>query len=190
MAANLLRQFGTGVGSAMDEPTRTVMADGQWKTQLSASFLQKYYGVDQDPQIEEPLHTVTTKDRFGCVDALLDIPPFKPEYAPRARQVAAFLRAHGLWDDREFVTFEYGGITVVVVDVGMRMFIARELFRAQGFPDSYIIDRRPDGSPISKTEQVSKCGNSVCPPMAAALVAANYRPDEVAPAPEFMEAAE
>jgi DNA (cytosine-5)-methyltransferase 1 len=54
----------------------------------------------------------------------------------------------------------------------------------------YVIDRRPDGSPISKTDQVSKCGNSVCPPIAAALVAANYRPDEVEPAPEFLEAAE
>ena len=66
----------------------------------------------------------------------------------------------------------------------------RELSRAQGFPESYIIDRKPDGSPISKTEQVSKCGNSVCPPMAAALVAANYSPREVEPAPRFMEAAE
>jgi DNA (cytosine-5)-methyltransferase 1 len=72
----------------------------------------------------------------------------------------------------------------------MRMLTPRELFRAQGFPDSYVIDRRADGSPISKTEQVSKCGNSVCPPMAAALVAANYRPEEAAPAPQFMEAAE
>jgi DNA (cytosine-5)-methyltransferase 1 len=72
----------------------------------------------------------------------------------------------------------------------MRMLTPRELFRAQGFPDSYIIDRKPDGTPISKTEQVSKCGNSVCPPMAAALVKANYAPRDVEPAPQFMEAAE
>jgi DNA (cytosine-5)-methyltransferase 1 len=195
IAANLLRQFGTGIGSAMDEPARTVMADGQGKTQLSAAFLQKYYGADQDPQLVQPLHTVTTKDRFGRVDALLDIPPFGPEYASRARQVAAFLRAHGLWDDREFVTFEYEGITVVIVDLGMRMFIARELFRAQGFPDSYIIDRRADGTPITKTDQISKCGNSVCPPLAAALVKANFTPREIAATPPadngfFLEAAE
>jgi DNA (cytosine-5)-methyltransferase 1 len=36
-----------------------------------------------------------------------------------------------------------------------------------------VIDRKPDGSPITKTDQVSKCGNSVCPPIACALVAAN-----------------
>jgi DNA (cytosine-5)-methyltransferase 1 len=173
VAANLLRQFGTGVGSSLDEPTRTVMADGQGKTQLAAAFLQKYYKSDQDPDIGEPLHTATVKARFGLAEAILDIPPFGPQHHARARQVAELLRSHGLWDDREFVTLELDGITLVIVDLGMRMFIARELFRAQGFPDSYIIDRRPDGSPISKTDQVSKCGNSVCPPIAAALVAAN-----------------
>lgn len=153
-AVNLLRQFGTGVGSSLDEPTRTVMADGKDKTQLCAAFLQKYYGVDQDPQFAEPLHTVTTKDRFGLVT----------------------------------VTIE--GVPYVITDIGMRMLTPRELFRAQGFPDSYVIDRKPDGSPISKTEQVSKCGNSVCPPIAAALVKANYRPREIEAAPEYMEAAE
>lgn len=190
VAANLLRQFGTGVGSPMEEPTRTVMADGQGKTQLSVAMLQKYYGSDQDPQLREPLHTATTKDRFGYAEALLDLPPFSPEHEDRARKVADLLRSHGLWDDREFVTFDLDGITVVITDIGMRMLTPRELFRAQGFPDQYIIDRKPDGSPISKTEQVSKCGNSVCPPMAEALVRANFVPREVEPAPQFLEAAE
>ena len=30
-----------------------------------------------------------------------------------------------------------------------------------------------DGTPMPKTQQTHKCGNSVCPPIAAALVAAN-----------------
>jgi DNA (cytosine-5)-methyltransferase 1 len=76
--------------------------------------------------------------------------------------------------DREaLVTVTIDGEPYVITDIGMRMLTPRELFRAQGFPDSYIIDRKPDGSPITKTDQVSKCGNSVCPPLAAALVAAN-----------------
>jgi DNA (cytosine-5)-methyltransferase 1 len=192
-AVNLVRQFGTAVGSSVEEPVPTVMpanGGGGNKSQLSAAFLQKYYGADQDPRLDEPLHTATSKDRFGLGTAQLEIPPFLPEYAPRARLVADLLRAHGLWDDREFVTVEIDGITCIIVDIGMRMLTPRELFRAQGFPDSYIIDRKPDGTAISKTEQVSKCGNSVCPPMAAALVKANYAPRDVEPAPQFMEAAE
>ncbi len=47
-------------------------------------------------------------------------------------------------------------------------------FRAQGFPESYAIDRGADGRPLSKAAQVRMCGNSVCPPIAEALVKANY----------------
>ena len=50
----------------------------------------------------------------------------------------------------------------------------RELSRAQGFPESYRIDHGATGEPITKTAQVRMCGNSVCPPLARALVAANY----------------
>jgi DNA (cytosine-5)-methyltransferase 1 len=56
----------------------------------------------------------------------------------------------------------------------MRMLSPRELYRAQGFPESYIIDRTADGRALSKKAQVRMCGNSVCPPLAAALVRANY----------------
>lgn len=54
-----------------------------------------------------------------------------------------------------------------IVDVGMRPLTPRELFRAQGFPDSYQIEM------LSKTAQVRAVGNSVCPQVAAAIVTAN-----------------
>lgn len=60
-----------------------------------------------------------------------------------------------------------------IVDIGMRMLTARELFRAQGFPDSYIIDPLFNGKPLTKTAQIRMCGNSVSPVMSRALVAAN-----------------
>jgi DNA (cytosine-5)-methyltransferase 1 len=61
-----------------------------------------------------------------------------------------------------------------IVDIGMRMLTPRELFRAQGFPDSYIIDPIFDGKPLTKTAQVRMCGNSVCPPVAAAIIRAQF----------------
>ena len=76
----------------------------------------------------------------------------------------------------------YGLVTVAgeeyqIADIGLRMLAPRELFNAQGFPANYIIDYgiAPDGSRIAltKTAQVRMCGNSVCPPLAAALVRAN-----------------
>lgn len=53
-----------------------------------------------------------------------------------------------------------------IVDIGMRMLTPRELARAQGFPDSYVLTG-------SRTNQVARIGNSVCPPVAEALVRAN-----------------
>lgn len=61
-----------------------------------------------------------------------------------------------------------------IVDIGMRMLTPRELARAQGFPDSYVIDRGGDGKPLTKTAQVRMIGNSVCPPLARALILANF----------------
>ncbi|MGJ5000546.1 DNA cytosine methyltransferase [Bradyrhizobium sp. HKCCYLRH2060] len=170
-------------------PAPTSTAQGGHIAETRA-FLTKYYGADQDPDLAEPLHTATSKARFGLTEVLLQAPPFGPEHHQRARAVADLLRSHGLWDDREFVTVEIDGVVLVIVDLGLRMLTPRELFRAQGFPESYVIDRKPDGSLISKTEQVAKCGNSVCPPIAAALVGANYRPEMAQRVSDMMEAAE
>jgi DNA (cytosine-5)-methyltransferase 1 len=66
-------------------------------------------------------------------------------------------------------------------DIGMRMFVSRELFRAQGFPDDYVIDplyEKVEGSGIftrlTSTAQIRMCGNSVPPQVPEALVKANY----------------
>lgn len=61
--------------------------------------------------------------------------------------------------------------------IGLRMLAPKELFRAQGFPESYItewgIDHNGKRITLTKSAQVRMCGNSVCPPLAAALVRAN-----------------
>ena len=58
-------------------------------------------------------------------------------------------------DDREFVTLEIEGFTLVISDLGMRMLTARERFNAQGFRSDYIIDRGilEDGSEIKFTAE-------------------------------------
>lgn len=58
---------------------------------------------------------------------------------------------------------------------GIRMLPPRELYNPQGFPADYIIDRGPDGGKISQKDQVARCGNSVCPTEAYALVKANAK---------------
>ncbi|RWP64901.1 DNA cytosine methyltransferase [Mesorhizobium sp.] len=155
-----------------DEPTHTITAGGAGIS-VVAPFMQKYYGTGDGSRLDEPCHSVTTKDRFGFVEGEIGWPPFTEAQAARARQVADFMRAHGFWDEREFVTLEISGETFTIVDIGMRMLTPRELFSAQGFPPDYVIELDFNGKPLPKSDQIACCGNSVSPPMAAALVAAN-----------------
>ncbi|MER8591464.1 DNA cytosine methyltransferase [Mesorhizobium sp. M1182] len=154
------------------EPTHTITAGGAG-IGVVAPFMQKYYGTGDGARVDDPCHSVTTKDRFGFVEGEIGWPPFTEEQAARARQVADFMRAHGFWDEREFVTLDIDGETFTIIDIGMRMLTPRELFSAQGFPPDYIIDLEHKGKPLPKSDQIACCGNSVSPPMAAALVAAN-----------------
>ncbi|KAA2316013.1 hypothetical protein DL237_19705 [Pseudooceanicola sediminis] len=74
------------------------------------------------------------------VQAALQVPPFTEAHTPRAKAVAEFLRAHGVWDGGDVVTLEIDGATYVITDIGLRMLTLRELFNAQGFPPDYVID--------------------------------------------------
>lgn len=65
------------------------------------------------------------------------------------------------------------GVDYQIVDIAMRMLAARELFRANSFPDDYKIDPVVDGKPLTKTAQIRMCGNCVPPVMSEALVKAN-----------------
>lgn len=178
VVATFVAQHNTGViGHSVEEPLSTLTLSGT-QQQLVTVSLFKYYGTDQDPNIREPLHTVTTKDRFGVCETSISIPILTEEMAVMARQVAAFLREHCVEVPGEFATTKSG---LVIWDIGMRMFTPRELYLAQGFPSDYIIDpiieKNVRGKIVrrrlTKTEQIEMCGNSVCPPVAEALVSAN-----------------
>lgn len=110
-------------------------------------------------------------------------------------QVAAFLvryNGQSVGQDAEApigtldTTDRYGLVTVtidgedyILADIGMRMLTPRELYRAQGFPEDYEIAPTWNGKPLSKTAQIRMVGNSVCPPLAAAIVRAVTGLDDV-----------
>jgi DNA (cytosine-5)-methyltransferase 1 len=177
LASVFLAQHNTGmIGHAATDPVSSITGTGSQQAFVACSVV-KYYGADQDPQMLEPLHSVTTMDRFGLVHSHLAIPVLTPALAKKARQVAKFLRRHGVEFEGEFATVA----GLVIVDIGMRMLVPRELFRAQGFPEDFVIDRGlfelEDGTieerKLTGKEQVKMCGNSVSPLHAMALIRAN-----------------
>lgn len=161
------------------EPLSTVTAAGSQQTPVAA-FFAKYYGNGDGARHDEPLHTITTKDRMAHTQAEMAAPPFSSDHHDRAREVAEFLRAHDAWDGGEYVTLAIDGTTYVIVDIGLRMLTPRELFNAQGFPSDYVIEGVWENSgddwafkSFPKNVQVSCCGNSVAPAMAESLARAN-----------------
>jgi len=185
----------------LDKPLGTVV-DGQ-KHALVAAFLAKHYGGNETPgwPMNKACSTITTQDHHHLVtshlaklrgtssSAATDEPlhTVSAQGMHHAEVRALLLKYYGTDQDPQLleplhtVTTKdrFGLVTVegcdyFIADIGMRMLQPRELYRAQGFPESYVIDRGADGRALSKAAQVRMCGNSVCPPVAAALVRANY----------------
>ncbi len=65
------------------------------------------------------------------------------------------------------------GVVYRIVYIDIRMLQPAELYRAQGFPEWYIIDQDFRGVKYAKDKQVARGGNAVPPPFAEALVRAN-----------------
>jgi len=150
-------------------PLGTVVACGG-RHALVAAFLAKHYGGHEGSgsSLTKPIDTITTQDHHALVAAFLlkyyGTSTGAPADAPMPTICAGA-------EHLALVTVR--GERCAIADIGMRMLTPRELFRAQGFPDSYVIDLEHAGRRLSKTDQIRMVGNSVSPPVAAAVIAAN-----------------
>jgi len=171
VSAHIQRDMGQSVGHAADAPLGTTTAGGGGKSALVTSNLVKLRGTSTAAGTDEPLGTVSAGGQHHAeVRAFLlsyygseteTDSPDKPLRTITSRERFGLVTIHG--QDYQ------------IVDIGLRMLAPRELFRAQGFPDDYIIGDDPaQGLTLTKSAQVRMCGNSVCPPMAKALILANF----------------
>ena len=171
VAANLVKHFGgnyNGPGAAIDAPVHTVTTTDHHG--LVTSHLVMLRGTCRDGRIVDvPAPGLTAGGlHVGNVETHLSADEYDQQ---RADQTLAFLRQYCGEDCDGLVTI--GGVVYRIVDIGMRMLQPVELYRAQGFPEWYIIDRDYMGTRYAKDKQVARCGNAVPPPFAEALVRAN-----------------
>lgn len=151
----------------LEEPLRTSVDHHA----LVSSNLVKLYGTNNGADTREPMPTITATGQHLAETRAFMVP---------MRTVTSKER---------FGLVYVQGVPYEIVDIGMRMFTPRELFRAQGFPEEYVIDvwvpehfdpdakRTKKAGWMNKTEQIAACGNSVPPAFSRALVEANYRDD-------------
>lgn len=171
VSAFLAKHYGgnySGPGVGLDEPAHSVTTVDHHA--VVASHLVKLRGTCRDGQrADEPIPTITAGGQHvGEVKTTLAVDGYDEQ---RAAQVLEFLREYCGEDSDGLVTVD--GVLYRIVDIGMRMLQPHELYRAQGFPDWYIIDQDYRGKKYAKDKQVARCGNAVPPPFAEALVRAN-----------------
>lgn len=198
----IAREFGESIGHKADDPLGTITAGGMGHSRLVTAFLAKHYGGHCTPgsDLDSPVPTVTAVDHNALVTSHL-IKMYGTNTGSQMNEPVPTVTAGGLHigEVRAFLMKYYGtsigqdvidplhtvtckdvfGLITVqgedyqIVDIGMRMLEPKELFVAQGFPETYIIDRDCNGKKYSKADQVARCGNAVPPPLAEILVRAN-----------------
>ena len=185
----------------IDKPLGTVVAGGG-KHALVSAMLAKHCGGVVGTGVDVPFGTVTTSDHHSVVTSHLvklrnnqfgqtveEPMPTLTAGGGHVGEVRAFLvkyyseggqlqeckePLHTIPTKERFGLVTVHGEEYQIVDIGMRMLTPRELARAQGFPDDYVLDPMVNGKPLTKTAQVRMIGNSVCPPLARALLKANF----------------
>lgn len=174
VAAYLAKQNGVGdkivLGQDLEQPVHTITTKDQ--KALVTSHLLKFRnnGIGQD--MREPMHTITTGGG-SAAGHFAEVRAFLIKYYSEGGQWGSLKEPMGTITTKDrigLVTIK--GEDYVIVDIGLRMLTPRELYRAQGFPGRYKIAVKHKGKKLTKTAQVRMCGNSVCPPVAAAIMAA------------------
>ena len=144
-----------------DEPVSAITASGSQQRLVTANMVtlrRNCNGAD----VQAPVGVITAgAEHHAVVECTLS-----PEHEAGALRVAAFLmRYHSTGgqhaelaeplttvttkDRLALVTVVIRGTRYVIVDIGLRMLKPLELYRAQGFPVDYIIDRTAAGKPLS-----------------------------------------
>ena len=167
LCKNTMRRIARGLRKFVLEHPQPYIVDDH-----IAPFLIQYHTEQSGKEVrgqavDKPLMTADSSNRYGLVTALLI------KYYGQGEGQSLREPLHTITAKDRFGLVVVRGEPYQIIDIGLRMLTPRELFRAQGFPEDYIIDRDADGKHYPKSAQVARCGNAVPPPFAEALVRAN-----------------
>ena len=170
------KYFSGVIGTECAEPLPTVTAIDH--NAVCAAHVVKFKGRELGTSPEQPLPTIVAQSGAGgyaeCRAVLAKVDGCRNlGHWPKIRELLNKYCGYNLAED-EIILLIIRGIAYFSADILLRMLTPRELYNAMGFPPDYIIDRDYLGNPYPKSKQVARCGNAVCPPMAEAMVRANF----------------
>ena len=173
VSAHIQKYFGGVIGEKATEPLPTVTTADH--NALCAAHVVKFKGHELGQYPADTLNTITAQglEYAQCNAILAKAGDRDLGYWPEIRALLNQYCGYQLADD-EVILLIIRGIAYYIADITLRMLTPRELYNAMGFPVDYIIDRDWTGKEYKKTDQVARCGNAVCPPLAYAMVWANF----------------
>ena len=173
-AASLVKYYGSDQhGQNIQDPLHTVTAKD--REGLTTAHLVKMKGTNLGGPATEPVQTISAGGgHHGVVTTQITRaePGEDLRHWPEIRELLNTYCGYDLGPE-DVILFQIGGTWYFMADIGLRMLTPRELYRANGFPDDYKIERDYTGQTYGKSKQVARCGNAVPPPFATALVRAN-----------------
>ena len=172
--ATLTEYHGTSTGQDMGDPMHTTLSKPHQA--LQTAHMVKMKGTNLGGPVQEPVQTITASGtHHGLVITKVEkaAPGADLQRWPLIREALNKYCDYHLADN-EVILFLIDGAWYFMADIGLRMLTPAELYRANGFPIDYIIERDYQGNTYGKTKQVARCGNAVPPPFATALVRANF----------------
>lgn len=173
-AASLVKYYGNDQhGQNIQDPLHTVTAKD--REGLTTVHLVKMKGTNLGGPATEPVQTITDGGgHHGVVTTKITRaePGADLRHWPEIRELLNTYCGYDLGPE-DVILFQISGAWYFMADIGLRMLTPRELYRANGFPDDYKIERDYTGQTYGKSKQVARCGNAVPPPFATALVRAN-----------------
>ena len=161
-----------GCGDDAEAPLSTVTVEPRHG--VAAAHVVEFKGQDIGQPMDKPLRTITASwgEFAECRAVLTKAPGRDLGNWPQIRELLNEYCGYNLADD-EAILLIIRGIAYYISDITLRMLTPRELYKAMGFPEDYIIEKDYEGNVYPKDKQVARCGNAVCPPLAEAMVRAN-----------------
>ena len=171
LSANLIKYYsGEEQYQSVEAPLHTITTEPRFY--LAASHICTFRKNTDGQDVMAPLSTVTTKEHHAEIRTYLTKLTGKEKNLGLWNEVRQLLNDYAGYNiaDDEILILDICGIPHYISDVTMRMLEPKELAKAQGFPDDYVLQVNDS---YSKSAQIARIGNSVCPVMAEVLVRAN-----------------
>ena len=172
IGAHLIKYYsGEEQAQSVKAPLHTITTEPRFY--LATSHICTLRNNMDGQPVTEPLTTITSHaSHHAEIKTYLTKLTGNEENLGCWDEVRKMLNEYAGYDikDNEILIMEIDKIQYFISDIAMRMLEPKELARAQGFPPDYVL--QVDES-YSKSDQIARIGNSVCPVMAEVLVRAN-----------------